>query len=325
MPKLAELIEDKKLSWTKLSTPYWYGDERCILEIVTGTAVWYHSDCAGADPLGAGARSHWRARCASISVHESRCDADGNSWMVREPLVDRNNIPGKPRASRRRNSTAMVRPRYRANDAGVVRNVLPIALWAADPKIAVCLRRDPPPGITNANLHSVMPSPPSEGCSGARRVFQCLGIPRTMWKFQPPSWKDLPTRYATRRKIPKVELSVCPGTAACRRPRRPRSRIYALNLKQRIVLRGATDWVVQEDNLRTPAAKHRSGALDGRSGRRADPEHGHKCARLGRQQLHLVAPPAPGETGLQHCSLHPRSYDPAQAGSRQQRYALAAR
>ena len=28
-----------------------------------------------------------------------------------------------------------------------------------------------------------------------------------MWKFQPPSWKDLPTRYATRRKIPKVELS----------------------------------------------------------------------------------------------------------------------
>ena len=27
-----------------------------------------------------------------------------------------------------------------------------------------------------------------------------------MWKFQPPSWKDSPTRYATRRKIPKVEL-----------------------------------------------------------------------------------------------------------------------
>ena len=27
-----------------------------------------------------------------------------------------------------------------------------------------------------------------------------------MWKFQSPSWKDLPTRYATRRKIRKVEL-----------------------------------------------------------------------------------------------------------------------
>jgi len=29
-----------------------------------------------------------------------------------------------------------------------------------------------------------------------------------MWKFQPPSWKDSPTRYATPRKIHKVELSV---------------------------------------------------------------------------------------------------------------------
>ena len=28
---------------TKLSMPYWYGDERCILEIMTGTAIWYHS------------------------------------------------------------------------------------------------------------------------------------------------------------------------------------------------------------------------------------------------------------------------------------------
>ena len=27
-----------------------------------------------------------------------------------------------------------------------------------------------------------------------------------MWKFQSPSWKDSPTRYATRRKIRKVEL-----------------------------------------------------------------------------------------------------------------------
>src|SRR5487761_14709 len=80
---------------------------------------------ASAYPLGARARSHWRARYASISVHESRCDTDGNSWMVREPLVHRNNISGKPRASRRRNSTAMVRPRYCANDAGVARNVLP--------------------------------------------------------------------------------------------------------------------------------------------------------------------------------------------------------
>ena len=29
-----------------------------------------------------------------------------------------------------------------------------------------------------------------------------------MWKFQPPSWKDSPTRYATPRKIHKVELRI---------------------------------------------------------------------------------------------------------------------
>ena len=104
----------------------------------------------------------------------------------------------------------VTRPRARAKPC-------PIVLTATEavsmtPRVAArarhaALARDPPPGITNANLHSVMPSPPSEGCSGTRRVFQCLGSPRTMWKFQPPSWKDSPTRYATRRKIPKVELS----------------------------------------------------------------------------------------------------------------------
>src|ERR1017187_6272456 len=43
--------------------------------------------------------------------------------MVREPLVHRNDIPGEPRASRRRNATSMVQPRHSADDAGAVRVV----------------------------------------------------------------------------------------------------------------------------------------------------------------------------------------------------------
>ncbi len=35
-----------------------------------------------------------------------------------------------------------------------------------------------------------------------------------MWKFQSPSWKDSPTRYATRRKIRKVELRDCRGVSS---------------------------------------------------------------------------------------------------------------
>jgi len=37
-----------------------------------------------------------------------------------------------------------------------------------------------------------------------------------MWKFQSPSWKDSPTRYATRRKIRKVELSLGYNTSTGR-------------------------------------------------------------------------------------------------------------
>src|ERR1039457_259711 len=43
LPKLSKVLENKTTRWTRLSMPYWYGDERCILEITTGTAIWYHS------------------------------------------------------------------------------------------------------------------------------------------------------------------------------------------------------------------------------------------------------------------------------------------
>jgi hypothetical protein len=40
---MTKVLENKTTRWTRLSMPYWYGDERCILEIATGTAIWYHS------------------------------------------------------------------------------------------------------------------------------------------------------------------------------------------------------------------------------------------------------------------------------------------
>jgi hypothetical protein len=41
LPKLSEVLEDENTTWTKLAMPYWYGGQRCVLEIATGTAVWY--------------------------------------------------------------------------------------------------------------------------------------------------------------------------------------------------------------------------------------------------------------------------------------------
>jgi hypothetical protein len=43
LPKLSQALESKATRWAKLSMPYWYGDQRCILEFTTGTAVWYHA------------------------------------------------------------------------------------------------------------------------------------------------------------------------------------------------------------------------------------------------------------------------------------------
>lgn len=43
LPKLNEVLEDANTKWIKLTMPYWYGGERCVLEAATGTAVWYSS------------------------------------------------------------------------------------------------------------------------------------------------------------------------------------------------------------------------------------------------------------------------------------------
>src|SRR5271157_4646774 len=79
---------------------------------------------AGADPLGAHARSNRRAGSAGVPLHRHRRDASRNSRLVRPPLVRRDDVPGIPRPSGRRNRAAMVRSRHRANDASVARLVL---------------------------------------------------------------------------------------------------------------------------------------------------------------------------------------------------------
>ena len=42
LPKLTAVLADPATLWTSLVMPTWYGDKRCRLEFVTGTAIWYH-------------------------------------------------------------------------------------------------------------------------------------------------------------------------------------------------------------------------------------------------------------------------------------------
>src|SRR5262249_36555133 len=41
--KLSKILTNRTTRWTKIVMPEWYGGERHTLEIVTGTAIWYHS------------------------------------------------------------------------------------------------------------------------------------------------------------------------------------------------------------------------------------------------------------------------------------------
>jgi hypothetical protein len=42
VPKLEQVLVDKRTRWTRVSIPNWYGEPRRRIEIVSGTAVWYH-------------------------------------------------------------------------------------------------------------------------------------------------------------------------------------------------------------------------------------------------------------------------------------------
>jgi hypothetical protein len=43
LPTLEQRLHDRKTRWQQVTIPQWYGEGRRRLEIVSGTALWYHS------------------------------------------------------------------------------------------------------------------------------------------------------------------------------------------------------------------------------------------------------------------------------------------
>ncbi len=43
LPKLAQVLKNQQTHWTRVVIRYWYGEVRRRIEIVSGTAVWYHN------------------------------------------------------------------------------------------------------------------------------------------------------------------------------------------------------------------------------------------------------------------------------------------
>ena len=80
---------------------------------------------ARADPLGAGARSRREAGTAGVPGDRPRNHSGRNSRLVRLTLARRNDVPGSPRPSRRRDAAPMVRSGDRTHHPGAARAVLP--------------------------------------------------------------------------------------------------------------------------------------------------------------------------------------------------------
>ena len=141
LPKLSQRLEDKKTHWTRLSMPYWYGDKRCILEIVTGTAVWYH---CGLPP----APIRWVLVRDPTGVRDPQAflctDLDATPVAILAWFVSRWSVETTFQESR---AHLGVETQRQWSDLAIARTTPAIfgffslvTLWAANPKIAPRLR-----------------------------------------------------------------------------------------------------------------------------------------------------------------------------------------
>jgi len=140
LPKLASMLENKKIRWTRLSMPYWYGDRRCVLEIATATAVWYHS---GLPPVSI----RWVLLRDPTGVRDTQAflctDIDATPVDILGWFVSRWSIETTFQESR---AHLGVETQRQWSDLAIVRTTPAllglfslVTLWAADPAIVASL------------------------------------------------------------------------------------------------------------------------------------------------------------------------------------------
>jgi hypothetical protein len=144
LPKLCDLLKDKKTRWTSLIMPHRYGDRCCRLEIVTGTAVWYHAGLPtvpirwilARDPTGR------RDPQAFLSTDLDAAPQTLLGWYVGWWSVETTFQESREHLG--------VETQREWSDAAIVRTTPALfglfsllAYWAADPRIAANLRPRP--------------------------------------------------------------------------------------------------------------------------------------------------------------------------------------
>jgi hypothetical protein len=141
LPKLSQVLEDANTKWTKLTMPYWYGGERCVLETVTGTALWHRSGTPPAhirwvlvrDP--AGEREPQAFLCTELDA----APEDILGWFVQRWSVETTFQESRQHTG--------IETQRQWSDLAIARTTPAlfglfslITLWAADPKLAGELR-----------------------------------------------------------------------------------------------------------------------------------------------------------------------------------------
>jgi hypothetical protein len=123
LKKLAAVLRDRRVSWQRYRVSIWYGRTNRLVEVANGALVSRRCD-PGADPLAPRPRSLRAARTSGLLGDRSQRPSPRHPCLVRQPLASRGRISGDASASRRGNSTPVVRQGDPAHHTGFARSVL---------------------------------------------------------------------------------------------------------------------------------------------------------------------------------------------------------
>jgi len=128
LPTLAQVAENKRTKWQRVVIPHWYGEGRRPIEIVSGTAVWWHSGqpvvpirwrIFQRDP-----RPERQVQDPGAVVHRLDRQAGADREMVRFEVATGSHAARGPHPPGGRDPAPVVRPGHLAHHTGSVGLVL---------------------------------------------------------------------------------------------------------------------------------------------------------------------------------------------------------
>src|SRR5712671_1009382 len=125
LKKLSAVLNDPKVSWQRHRVSLWYGRTNRLVEIASGTAIWYRGGTPPVpirwllvrDPKG-------ELEPQDLPGYRSQRPSVRYPRLVRQSLAGRSHLRGNPRSSRRRNSAPVVRQGNSSNHSGATQSVL---------------------------------------------------------------------------------------------------------------------------------------------------------------------------------------------------------